>query len=112
MAVKGMGQLRSQFRALGKVSSPAASVKGAEVIMLASQDNAPVLTGNLRDSHEVVETVWGAEVRVNADYAVSVEFGTSEMAAQPFLRPAIDLRGREVVGAVAEDIQAQIKGAI
>lgn len=50
---------------------------------------APVDTGTLRDSirHEVSGGVlW---VLVGVDYGGDVECGTSRMAAQPFLRPAL-----------------------
>lgn len=56
--------------------------------------NCPVDTGRLRssiaeelgsDSQGLVEVV-GTDV----DYAPHVEFGTSRMRAQPFLRPALD----------------------
>ena len=56
--------------------------------------NCPVDTGRLRssitealgtDSQGLVERI-GTDV----DYAPHVEFGTSRMRAQPFLRPALD----------------------
>jgi len=58
----------------------------------------PVRTGNLRDSikkevrpyfHRIVGTVWVDEVK--APYAKYLEYGTSKMAARPFMRPAKDL---------------------
>jgi HK97 gp10 family phage protein len=110
--IKGLPQLSSQFKRLQKLNTVSASVAGAEIIKEASQDNAPVDTGFLRDSHEVVETPNGAEVVVNAPYAPAVEYGTSNMAAQPFLRPAIDTQGKKVVEAMAQDVQSQIKRAI
>lgn len=67
-----------------------------------AQDNAPVDTGELRDSIEwLVERVAGmvveGEVVVGADHGPFVEFGTVHMQAQPYLAPAIDAnRGRIV----------------
>ena len=66
--------------------------------------------GNLRSSitHRVVSDE-EAHIGTNVDYAPYVEQGTSKMAAQPFLRPALDENeGRinrmigEVIGKAAE----------
>lgn len=46
---------------------------------------APVETGELRASIHVQ----GNEVRAEADHAVYVEYGTRNMRAQPFMRPAL-----------------------
>ncbi len=50
----------------------------------------PVDTGNLRNS--ITHEVEGKEARVgtNVEYAPFVELGTSKMAAQPFLNPALE----------------------
>lgn len=51
-------------------------------------------TGRLRASitHEVHEGFLTVTARVgtNVKYAIFLEFGTSKMAARPFLRPALD----------------------
>ena len=66
--------------------------------------------GNLRSSitHRVVSDE-EARVGTNVDYAPWVEGGTSKMAAQPFLRPALDENENrinrmigEVIGKAAE----------
>jgi len=55
--------------------------------------NCPVDTGRLRASiaEELGEDSRGLVERIgtNVNYAKHVEFGTSRMRAQPFLRPAI-----------------------
>lgn len=53
----------------------------------------PVETGELRDSIAVVETEGGWQVQVGSDHWLFVEFGTSSMAAEPFMRPAIEAVG-------------------
>lgn len=55
-----------------------------------AQRYAPVDTGELRGSIEA-EAPIGNTVRIvaRADYAAHVELGTSRMAAQPYLRPAL-----------------------
>lgn len=56
---------------------------------------APVETGALRDSIHVEDNPdgEGQRVVVTVDYWPFVEFGTSIMAAQPYLRPIIDELG-------------------
>lgn len=51
---------------------------------------APVDTGNLRNS--ITHEVEGQEARVGSalEYAKFVELGTSKMAAQPYLYPALE----------------------
>ena len=72
---------------------------------------APVDTGNLRGSitHKVVSDD-EAQVGTNVDYAEYVERGTKNMAAQPYLRPALDNNKAriekmigDVIGRAAED---------
>lgn len=59
-----------------------------------------VVTGELRRSmaHEVEKTPQGVTGRVgtNKEYAVPLEFGTSNMAARPFLRPGLEKGKKQV----------------
>ena len=52
---------------------------------------APVDTGNLRNSitHEVDDGEPAAYIGTNVEYAPYQELGTINMAAQPFLKPAV-----------------------
>lgn len=70
---------------------------GKEAVTIA-QRNAPVgslaqdVPGELRDSIRfVMEPAHPIAVSIGSDvpYAAYVEFGTSDMGAQPFLRPAL-----------------------
>lgn len=49
----------------------------------------PVDSGDLQDSIEPLVNSEGMFVVANTDYADFVERGTSKMAAQPYLRPAM-----------------------
>lgn len=54
----------------------------------------PVLTGALRstireDRGTPVTRIWAGDESAGVDYAAYQEFGTSKMAAQPFMRPAV-----------------------
>lgn len=125
MALSGGGGVKVQFgvkgfrdldRALARISAAmtpevveAALVAGAEEIAQEARKLAPVDTGTLRDSIQVVSsregmrlylksqadgaTVYVGPVGSDEDgdvyYARYIEFGTSRHAPNPFLRPAI-----------------------
>lgn len=61
----------------------------AEFIKERARQLAPVLTGQLRDSIDVLVQEWGFLVVAGAEYAQFVEFGKINTAAHPFLTPAI-----------------------
>lgn len=102
----------------------------------AAKGNAPVATGFLRDSiytrtatssgyGQAGEPPPGAEllpevdkpdsgtayVAVGANYGVFVEFGTSKMAAQPYLVPAAEAVGPSFVAAMAE-LESFLTGSV
>lgn len=69
----------------------------------------PVDTGNLRES---IQSMQGASdpltatVEVGADYAAYVEEGTSRMAAQPYLEPAVAMNEGEFFRAIEQALEA------
>ena len=64
--------------------------KKAIRIVREAQKNSPVDTGRLRSSitFEEMDNGIGVRVGTNVQYAQFQEFGTENMPAQPFLRPA------------------------
>lgn len=62
-----------------------------------------------------IETVAKApllvEVSSNAAYSAPLEFGTSRMAARPFMAPARDAKRKEVVALVERAVQSVVKGS-
>lgn len=63
-----------------------------------AQSRAPVDTGNLKSSIQARQVGGNAEsgsihwrVTVGAEYGMYVEWGTVNMAAQPFMQPAIQV---------------------
>lgn len=64
--------------------------KAANDVQAEAQRNAPVDTGFLRGSISVVNNGLEFEVGPTAHYGLYVEMGTSRMAAQPYLYPALD----------------------
>lgn len=67
-----------------------------------AQENAPVDTGNLRNSitHEVEGRF--AVIGTPVEYGPHVELGTSRSKAQPYLRPAIE-ENRDTIKKIITD---------
>lgn len=110
--VKGLSELTAQLRRIKDVDKGQALLAGAFTLQRYSMQNAPVDTGFLKNSHESRETGDGAEMAVKANYAFYVEFGTSKWAGKPFVRPAIDTHFDDIVRAVGEQVQKEIRGKI
>jgi HK97 gp10 family phage protein len=88
-----------------EVQARRAPIATAEEVAVRARANAPVDTGYLQGSIAAVPVNQHmAEVRVGAPYGGYVEFGTSKMAAQPFLSPAL--------GGAAESMLQKIAGAL
>lgn len=62
-----------------------------------------------------IETVHVAPLRVevssNAPYAAALEYGTSKMAARPYMGPAVARKRKEVVALVRRAVNSVIEGA-
>ena len=71
---------------------------------------APVDTGNLRSSitHRVVSDE-EAKIGTNVDYAPYLEYGTHKMAAQPYLRPALDSNKARIEKMIGDVIGKALK---
>ena len=50
-----------------------------------------------------------AIIAPHTDYAEHVEFGTSRMEAQPYMRPAIDEHEGEILAAVRDTVAAFVE---
>jgi HK97 gp10 family phage protein len=74
---------------------------GEELVSF-SRDIVPVRTGFLRDSifSDIVENELSLTFGATASYAGYVEFGTRRMAAEPYLRPALDWSQDRIVNAI------------
>lgn len=94
---------RSEVNAAMKASHEAALTAIGEFVEGAAKLNSAVDTGNYRDSwgYRVQDT--SVSIGNSTDYALPLEKGTSRMAAQPALTPAVEGN--------AAAIQALIKGA-
>jgi HK97 gp10 family phage protein len=101
-----MTTLSDQLNALSglKVYAGTVSEKVAEI----AAGLAPVRCGELSLSIHAEEEM----VVADAEHAPYVEFGTRNMAAQPYLRPAIDEHQREIEQVAAEAVEAAIEETI
>lgn len=105
MRVRGSEQLRRNLNRLHGAERRQAQRDGldagARVVETHAKVMCPVDTGALRNSIMVDEvTPDRAVIAPHTDYAEHVEFGTSRMAAQPYLRPALDEHEGEILGAI------------
>jgi HK97 gp10 family phage protein len=94
-------------------AAPKATQAGGEIVAKAMASRAPRRTGRLASSIRVLEVASfgeGAVARVGSDvpYARFVEFGTVNMAAQPFEEDAADSTSSAVVAAMAAVFKAAI----
>lgn len=68
-------------------------------------------TGVLRTNIETTQIApLQVEVSSNAPYAVALEFGTSKMAARPYMGPATRAKKREVIDLVRGAVNDALKG--
>lgn len=95
-----MRRLSRDLRSAGDKAGPLVSLVVRKAALDTERDAktaAPVDTGNLRSSITTDVTDTGtsvsAEVGPTANYGLFVEVGTSRMAAQPFMGPALDRNG-------------------
>ena len=71
--------------------------------------------GSLLATLDSMEERWTTEVTyvvgTNVEYAVHVEFGTSRMAAQPYLRPAAERTNRQLdqIAAQTDDVEEFVR---
>lgn len=115
LRVRGSAELRRALERLRGAERRRAQQDGLEagarVVETYAKLAAPVDTGTLRNSIMLDEvTPDHAILGPHVDYAEHVEFGTSRMAAQPYLRPAVDEHEREIVGAIEAAVRGFIEG--
>lgn len=103
------GRMNVMVKKLDGELTVTALMAGAQIIVNHASEKAPYRTGTLRRSihAEPVQGETAVMVGTDLEYAPFVEYGTSRMAARPFLRPAIDEHWDEVVreiSAAMEDL--------
>ena len=102
--------------------------KGAKPILASAITGVPVRTGRLKTSLKIrtrkrkrkgilgvqVQTGTRAELGIAADapgyYPIAVEYGTKHMAADPYLRPALDTNRDKALGIIGRELWNRIRG--
>jgi len=107
--IAGMDKLKRQLREVGLAFTLDDLAEGALVIAEYAENMVPIDTGFLRSSIFVRYTGDNVEVGFEAPYASYVEFGTYKMAAQPFLRPAIDFGSDEALSAIVDSVTKNMR---
>ncbi len=103
--VPGELKLRQQLGELEHLDFTPAKLIAMGLVYDESQTLVPVDTGELKDSgHYDANGVY-----YDKDYAGFVEYGTVKMRAQPYLRPAVENHKHEIVKAMADELNHQIK---
>jgi len=101
MGTKGFRELNNNVKKLTKDFNnliPVALKAGALLIQNDAKKRAPYLTGTLRRSIHTEQTgKTSVKVGTDVEYAIFQEYGTSKMAARPYLRPAFDENRQKVV---------------
>lgn len=121
-------KLQKLSRAAGKRALREALKKAAKPIEDAAQSAVPVKTGKLKGSiitstklnkaQKRLQKKQGGKAAVelfvgsSSPIAHLVEFGTSDTAAQPFMRPAFNSTKEEVMNILAVEVGASIDKAI
>jgi len=93
---------------VARQAAPSALSGAATAVAVAARSIAPEESGDLRDGIEVHEAANGAEVESTEPHSIHVEYGTTEQAAQPFLRPAMDRMGKPALAAAAKRVKQAV----
>lgn len=113
LEIKGIEELERRLKGLSRALQGEAISRalyaGALVVEGYAKTLVPVDTGFLRSS---IQSAHGPDnsaiVAVAAEYAAYVEYGTSRMHAQPYLRPAVDEHISEIEQAVGETLEREL----
>lgn len=98
ITITGVDELRARLRRLPELVRPhiaQAHAATGEQLVAGAQARAPKFTGRLREKLSARVSADGARVNISLEtprpfYWYWVEFGTSKMAARPFLLPTVD----------------------
>lgn len=113
--VQGLDQLKAKLAALpGQIETGGrvAIVESTQAVKQDARRDVPRRTGRLHDAIDAeMEDDLNGAVGVDpatADYGEFVEFGTSKMAAQPFMTPAAELERARLPERVRRNVKATI----
>lgn len=78
----------------------------ARSIAAGARQRAPVRTGYLKRSIEVIPNRPGFTVQAGAPYAAFVEYGTATQRARPFMRPSVETSKQSFLASLIRAIQS------
>lgn len=106
---KALGQLEN--KATSEMIQKEAVIRGAEVLKEEVINKAPKKTGKLKESITIT-SVENGKVSVHtgeAFYSHFLEFGTTKVAAKPFMEPAFNAKKEEIQEAMADVIKRELR---
>lgn len=126
--IKGLEELIKNLNSLPEKIEKrvlrAAVRQGANVIKKKAQEYVPIDKGDLKKSIKVsgekakpgviafkVQPTDNKKKGISVFYGRFQEFGTSKMAAKPFMRPAYDEAGEDVINKVIDTVKSKIDEA-
>ena len=120
MKIEGMKELEKKLDQLSDVLKKEAKQEalhaGSVLVQGQATLNAPVgqykgsrVGGNLRSSIDFEVGSEDADIFTPVEYAPHVEYGTSNMAAQPFLRPALDNNKSNIIKVFSQTYAKYLK---
>ena len=94
-----------------QISITTGAVSGKNHLPSTAPDPPNQDTGHLANNISSQRTgLTEAEVSSNAEYSAALEFGTSRMAARPFMQPAADKNRKKATALVMEAVKRVAKG--
>lgn len=111
IVIKGMDRLDAALKRRAAAMQAAAQAAVAAEVNAVQADAArmaPIDTGELRRGIDGKADGTYGQVRTGARHSSFVEFGTSSMAAQPYMAPAADASRRRFTGRVAVGIRRAV----
>jgi HK97 gp10 family phage protein len=104
-----MARLEKARRAINEAPAKAGKDWLEQDFKPAAKALAPVATGELRDSIDGEVDATGVTVFAAAPHAPHVEHGTTKMAAQPFMQPALDQTKDKLKKRILDEVRKGMK---
>ena len=108
-SIKGYDKLMKQLDSISNLDELAIKKVSAQVVLEEMKDRTPVDTGELLESEHLEITDKDVSIVADAPHAIFVEYGTVKQQAQPFMRPALEYSETEVLRAMKQEVESQLK---
>lgn len=105
-------RLMQQLKSIENTNFNDCLKEALELIAEEARRLAPVDTGELKNSIHSELGEEGGFIAVDAEHGPFVEYGTDRMAAQPYLRPAIETKTDEALQLIAKAADEKIKEVV